>query len=334
MGTSLAIIESEFKPRLPVFADVLRPYHMPPEAIRGALIAACEQNPALLDCSPQTLINGAMSLAVLGLRVDGVTGQGFLLPFSGRATPIIGVKGYTVIAARAGYTLEARLVREGDQLRELGAPEPRIEHEMRPGNRAKVIGAYALARSRTMPTLFSPFLSIDDLLQARDQSKGYQSAMRRGKDHPWKSHPEAMFLKTAKRLLAKDIPNDALQRAAWLDMQHDMGNLAQLRPDAAGVIEGEVAEIYPDRQPQADEIPVLPQRFEWQRPDGSYLSWPTIQDWSAALLRNIEATNNVEQLRAARARNGALMAELAASGFSEQVMLVQAAFDKRGASMS
>lgn len=337
MGTSLAVIEAEFKPRLPIFADVLRSYSLPVEAIRGSLMVSIERNPTLLDCSPQSIISGAMSLAVLGLRVDGVTGQGFLIPFGGRAQPVIGVNGFTVIAGRAGYTLQAFAYREGDKLAEIGGSDPRIEHQIDPSHKGKLIGVYAVARSNTMPTMFSPLITLDELIAARDSSKGYQSAKKRGKEHPWSTHFEQMCLKTAKRRLAKDIPNDMLQRAAWLDGQHDAGKLGALRPDAQGVIEAEAVDVIeaesplPERQPEPDRPPISlePPRWNWRRSDGKELTFSSRSQWMAQILATAEKINDPSALLDALRRNAAIFQQIEARGQKEAVEELRRAINAR-----
>jgi phage RecT family recombinase len=56
-----------------------------------------------------------MSAACLGLEVDGVTGQAYLIPFKGRAQLVVGYKGYNTLAARSGITITGAVVREGDE---------------------------------------------------------------------------------------------------------------------------------------------------------------------------------------------------------------------------
>jgi recombination protein RecT len=88
---------------------------VPVERLMQTIMISCERLPALLKCDRQSLFNSAMSAAVLGLEVDGVTGQAYLIPFAGKAQLVIGYKGFNTLAARSGITITGAVVREGDE---------------------------------------------------------------------------------------------------------------------------------------------------------------------------------------------------------------------------
>lgn len=330
MGTELVAIQREFSPRLSAFTDVLAPFHIPVAAFQAGALALFDQSRYLLQsCDVGSIMNSCMSMAVLGLRLDQASQQGCVVPFKGKAQPIVMVKGYIVIAGRAGYTLQGRLVREGEKFKEYGGSDPRIDHEPIVGNKGKIVGAYAVARSKIHPTLFSPIISIDDLIATRDRSQGYKSAMKNGNPHPWATDFEAMCIKTPKRLLAKDIPNDMLQVASWLETQHDLGRVAHLSPSGQGVIDAEATEVYPERQPAAGDAPVnLDAKFDWIAGTGEIISLPDIETWERKVLAGI-AMASPQQAKAARERNGSLLAEIAASGFGEAALRVSQALEAK-----
>lgn len=240
------------------------------------------------------------------VRKHNCSGQGCVVPFKGKAQPIVMVKGYTVLAGRAGYTLQGRLIREGDAWRERAGSDPGIDHEPKPGNKGKIVGAYAVARSNSHPTLFSPVLSLDELIATRDRSQGYKSAMRNNNSHPWATDFDAMCIKTPKRLLAKDIPNDMLQAASWLDTQHDLGRAAHLDPRGQGIIDITPQDSpFPHRVESPDGAPVeLAPKFLWETPDGSVRDFPNADRWADTVCHNIGMEKvTVDQARAARSRN-------------------------------
>lgn len=329
MSGELVILQREFEPRLPAFADVLAPYHIPAATFRSGVISLFEQNPYLLNCEMQSIMNACMSFAVQGLRLDASSQQACVVPFKKKAQPITMVKGYTVIAGRGGFVLQGRLVRQGDKIKEFGGADPRIEHEPILGNKGDIIGAYAVARAKAMPTLFTPFLTIDDLKATRDASKGYLSAKQQGNTHPWMTHFDQMCIKTPKRLLSKDIPNDMLQSAAWLDQQHDMGNVAYLRPDGHGVIDGQ-PEIIPETQPGPRQPPIevtTPKRFLVKLPKGDLPSF-TIEQWRATMLRIIKETKRQDLLAQGLELNTPILEDYRHE-FPEHVAAVYDAFEKR-----
>ena len=101
MSNALAILEKQFEPLAPRFAQVL-PASLPVERLIRTVMVSVERLPKLMECDRQSLFNAAMSAACLGLEVDGVTGQAFLIPFAGKAQLVIGYKGYSTLAARSG----------------------------------------------------------------------------------------------------------------------------------------------------------------------------------------------------------------------------------------
>lgn len=313
MGTNLIAIQDEMHStaRMQAFRDVLAPYKLPLEAWRAGLVATYEQDPGVLNYMDLTsTMNGAMTIAVLGLRVDKATGQSCLVPFAGKAQPIIMVQGYTVIAARGGYTLQGTLIREGDKYAERAGSDPGIDHTPAPDKKGKVIGAYAVARSKQMPTLFSPIMTLDQLLAARDSSKGYQQAKSKGRSHPWITNLEAMMIKTPKRLLAKDIPNDQLRQSNWLETMHDMGKVSWLDQEGQGkTIEPEAESPFPDRQPGITDVEDLTAAAKpkaplvWKLPDGRELIAKTPAEWASTVTGGIGKQSDPEKLKAALERN-------------------------------
>lgn len=114
MATALAILENQLKPLAPRLEMVLDK-RVSSARLMQTIVLSCERLPKLLECDRQSLFNSAMSAAVLGLEVDGVTGQAYLIPFKGRAQLVVGYKGYNTLAARSGITITGAVVREGDE---------------------------------------------------------------------------------------------------------------------------------------------------------------------------------------------------------------------------
>lgn len=341
MGTSLVAIKDELHSlaRVQMFKDVLAPYRLPFEAWRAGFLMPFEASKYLLDnVDLNSVISSAMTISVLGLRNDSATGQSCIVPFASKAQPIVMVQGYTVIAGRGGYTLQSRLVREGDVIKEVGGSDPGIVHEPKLGSRAKVIGTYAVARSKLHPVLFTPFMGIDEIIEVRDRSQGYKSALNRGKKHPWMSDFDAMMLKTPKRRLAKDIPNDQLAAANWLETQHDIGRLGWLQPNGLPVEERPAADEspFPERQPGITDVedlsqaPREPAPLVWILPDGSRRSARTIEDWSATVGAALAKQTDVERLQAARERNKEVMNALMVD-HPDHVLAVFKIFNDKGA---
>src|SRR5262245_55499596 len=210
MSNELAVLESQLTPLQPRFAQVLGRV-MPVERLMRTIIVSAERNPDLLRCERQSLLNAAMTFAVLGLEVDGVTGQGFLVPFKDSARgvqvvqPIIGYLGYNTLGARAGLTITGRVVREGDGF-EFDESAGWVHHSRKLGGEVgsdarRITAAWAKAEAKDRPPVVR-VLSIDELLAVKAKSP-------RGNKPPWADpaigYP-AMCEKTAKRRLRRDMP--------------------------------------------------------------------------------------------------------------------------------
>jgi recombination protein RecT len=265
MSNELAILETQLKPLAPSFAQVLGSL-MPVERLLRTVITSAERNPDLLTkCNRQSLFNAAMTFAVLGLEVDGVTGQGYLIPFKGVVQPVIGYLGYNTLGARAGYTITGRVVREGDPF-EFDESEGVVHHRRVLGGEVgsdsrRIIGAWAKAAALHRPSVVR-VMSVDELLAVKAKSP-------RGDKPPW-SDPEigypAMCEKTVKRRLRRDMPLTVYQSAAVMEETYEERQKAAWIHPEHGVIDqaGEViAPNYNTDTPTAAQLlnpPTLEER--------------------------------------------------------------------------
>lgn len=267
MSNDLTVLETQLQPLVPRFAQALGRI-MPVERLMRTVVVSAERTPALLECDRQSLFNAAMTFAVLGLEVDGVTGQGFLIPFNDRkggrkvVQPVIGYLGYNTLAARAGMTVTGRVVREGDGL-EFDEATGVVHHFRKLGGEAgpdkrRITGAWARAAAKDRPPVLR-VLSIDELLAVKAKSP-------RGQQPPWSDEEigfPAMCEKTAKRRLRRDMPLSVYQQAARMEEAHEEQGLhSWIHPDK-GVMsgDGEVASNYNDVTPSAQEL-ISPPSFE------------------------------------------------------------------------
>ena len=228
MGTDLVTIDRELSARKPIFAELL-PASVTADKLLRTVVMSCERNPRLLECSVQSIVNAATTAAVLGLECDGVTGQGYIVPYKTTATFQIGYKGYNTMAARAGYTITGGVVREGDAFEyELGST-PYVRHRPMHSRGARIVQAWACATSNDRPPIIR-VMSIEEIEDVKARSQG-----ARKPDSPWNDPGigySAMCEKTCKRRLARDMPMSVLQIAAALDSAQDRGRPAHL--DARG----------------------------------------------------------------------------------------------------
>lgn len=273
--SALVAIEEALNQQRKHFADVL-PADLPVTRLIRTVVVSCQRTPKLLECSRESIMNAAMSAAVLGLEVDGVTGQAFLVPYGTRAQLIIGYKGYNTLAARAGITITASVVREADEFEWEKGTSPFVRH--RPSLKdfgSRIVAAYAIAAAPDRAPVVE-VLGIDEIMAVRDRSPA-----ARKPDSPW-NDPKvgfpAMAEKTVRRRLARSLPIGKLQLAAALDDAADMGRPAWIAPDGAVVTEADSVDVQAVEDPQ----PVLPPvEYVIEKPDGSgVLKYTNIHEWA------------------------------------------------------
>jgi phage RecT family recombinase len=224
MGTSLAVIDKELTARKTVFAELLPPSVSADKLMRTVMMSV-ERNPRLAECSVQSIVNAATTAAVLGLECDGVTGQGYIVPYGSVATFQVGYKGLNTIAARAGYTITAAVVREGDAFDYEMGSTPYVRHRPLHARGARIVQAWACATSNDRPAVIR-VMSIEEIEDIKARSQGAKKKDSPWND-PWVGYP-AMCEKTVKRRLARDMPMSLLQTAAALDTAQDRGSPAHL----------------------------------------------------------------------------------------------------------
>lgn len=237
-SNELVVLERQLQPLTPHFAQVL-PKTLPVERLIRTIMISAQRLPKLLECDRQSLFNAAMSAACLGLEVDGVTGQAYLIPFKGRAQLVVGYKGYNTLAARSGITITGAVVREGDEFDYQLGSAAYVRHKPK-GSKGKITHAWACAQSMARPAVVQ-VLDYDELLAVRAKSPGANRS-----DSPWNDLTigfPAMCEKTARRRLARSMPLNVMQQAARMDEAVDeQGSPAWISPDKGVVIDGEFSD--------------------------------------------------------------------------------------------
>lgn len=253
MANDLVVLEKQFEPLMPALQQALA-QTMPVERLMRTVMISCQRMPRLLECDRQSLFNAAMTFAVLGLEVDGVSGQGYLIPFAGKVQPVIGYKGYNTLAARAGITIDGAVVREGDEFEYEEGTTPFVRHKKKLGaeHGRRIVAAWAVASAKDRPPVIK-VLSIDELEAVRAKSPGAKKS-----DSPW-NDPKigliAMYEKTVKRRLARSMPLNVMQLASRLDEAFDeQGKPGFIAPDKTLMIDGVIADRSQTNGPSAREL--------------------------------------------------------------------------------
>lgn len=223
------------------FARVL-PSHMSIDKLTRMAESAARINPALLTCERGSLMRSIMTGAILGLEIDGVTGQAFLVPYRDRVQLIVGYKGYITLAFNSGYLLEGRVVRQNDRFEFEYGLHPKCVHSYQAPHatdeqRGPIVAAYSVARNSEHQLSSFRVVMLDHIHKIRDNSQAYKYAKSKGKDTPWISNFEEMAKKTAIRAHADELPLN-VQRAIALEQKHDdTGQPTSLNEAGAPVID-------------------------------------------------------------------------------------------------
>lgn len=240
MANDLIVFEQQLTPLAPHFAEALAGV-MPVERLMRTALIAAEKNPYLLECDRQSFFNTIMSAGVLGLEMDGVTGQCFPIPFKRRIQLVIGYKGYNTLGARAGLTITGEVVRESDDFDYSLGTSPFLNHKPKPGNKGRIVHAWAVAAANDRPPVIS-VLGIDELMEIKDKSPGAKRD-----DSPWNNPAigfPAMCSKSAKRRLCRSTPLNVMQLAARMEEAfEEQGKSSFIKPSGELVIEGDASPI-------------------------------------------------------------------------------------------
>ncbi len=189
----------------------------------SSVVSAVQRTPALLDCTPVSLINSFIMMAELELMPSGVSGEAYVLPYKSKNGTLaqfqLGYQGLITLFYRAKVTgMYAEIVRENDEFEILtGKIIHKIDHKKSMAQRGEAIGAWAIGIFNGQP--MSKYMHRDDIIaHAKKFSKSFSSEYS-----PWneKNDPELwMWKKTVIKQLGKLLPkNETINKAIGYDNQ-------------------------------------------------------------------------------------------------------------------
>lgn len=303
MANQLQIIESHFKPLVPRMEQAIpASANLPAKRIMQSVLIACEKNPDLMECTATSMQEAVFSACALGLLVDGITGQGYIVKYGNKAQFQTGFKGYTTIAARSGFTLGADNVFVGEKykirLGTNGVAEVEPDFSIR-GPNATLLASFAFMESKAFPSMVDA-MSLDEIMAIRAISK------TRRTDSPWNTAFPEMAKKTVKRRLGKSAPIDILQRAIAIDDAADQGSHAYIRPDDQAVIidDREAGPLTPMQPPPSEAFTLRDTvKFEVIFGDGVVRDLGTLDHWQQQIWSRLQKVDDPAALRAFLDRN-------------------------------
>lgn len=328
MSNDLVVIEQALEQMTPALtASMPQAIGLPVERLIRTVVVSCERLPKLLQCNRQSLFNAAVSAAVLGLEVDGVTGQAYLIPYKGQVQLQIGFKGHETIAARAGFIFEAGVIREGDDFDiELGT-KGHITVRPQLGGRLdrRILAAYAIAKSHRFPDV-PEIMDIDEMEKVRGLS------MAGGADKPWAKWFDQMCIKTVKKRLAKSLPLLPLHMAGAIDDAPLTGAAAYIEPsgEGSGSVQYDIdstAEVYPERT-EADKADPTERPPMVIHMKSRKVECFTIEDYAGKMKQAITAISDMTKVEEFFELNKDAMKDLFAD-YTSEVNSIYTAFDMR-----
>lgn len=197
--SALAILE----PRRDVIAGLLKPESSADleRFLRSAAFAVA-RNPALIQCTPSSIVEAVCTGAELRLDFAPSLGLAYMVPYGRTAQFQIGYRGLIALALRSGkvMAIEAYCVHERDDFSADLGTQPRLVHRRaRLGEpRGAIIGAYAVA-SLVDGARQADLMDVSEIEAVRKRS-------RSGENGPWVTDYAEMARKTVTKRLCKYLP--------------------------------------------------------------------------------------------------------------------------------
>ena len=229
-------------------AEIARaaPRGFDPERLVRVALTACVQNPALFNCSRESLMQATMQSASLGLMPDGVMGQAYLIPYGEKATFQIGYQGILELAMRTDRiaAIIADVVHEKDKF-EFHREVERDVFQHRPyegdDDPGAVTHAYCIIRRKdgTASVTVLPKSKIEKEHRAHSRAKNAG---------PWVGHWSAMARKTAILVALKyEQKSTELAKAVAIEERTEAG--IEIPAEEAQILDA--VEVKAEPQPSA-----------------------------------------------------------------------------------
>ncbi|GAX04113.1 phage recombinase [Secundilactobacillus pentosiphilus] len=162
-----------------------------------SLVSVVNENHQLQKVDQMSVINSAMVAATLDLPINQNLGYMWLVPYSGKATPQIGYKGYIQLAMRTGQykSMNAIVAYEGE-IASWNALTEEVDYDPAKRKSDKVIGyiGYFKLTNGFEKTVYWTRDQIDEHRQRFSKMSGGKQP-----SGVWKSDYDAMALKTVLR---------------------------------------------------------------------------------------------------------------------------------------
>jgi recombination protein RecT len=220
-------------------------------AFMSAVVSATQRIPALIECTPVSVINSFMTMAQLGFMPSSVSGEAYVLPYNNskkvgnewvtvkEAQFQLGYQGLVTLFYRSGVKqIAAEIVFANDKFEYVNG---QVHHtpDVFSEDRGKPVGAYVVV---TLPGggVVNKVMSAKEILDiAKKFSKSFG-----GKHSPWDEESDTqrwMWKKTVLKQVAKLVPKNEMIVSAIAEDNKDSiigDRLEAAKKDTAGLSMG------------------------------------------------------------------------------------------------
>lgn len=186
--------------------ELALPSNVTVDAFRNAAVVAVQDNPAILNCDPASVMKSLRTLAAAGLVPDGR--EAAIVPFKGKAQAMPMVFGLIKSARRSGDVADIRAhivyQNELDQGRftYVVGDKEKLEHEpILFGEKGEAVAAYAIAQLKD-GTIVREFMDKSQIEKVRKSSASQNGPQPTG---IWAQWSEEMWKKSVIRRLCKRL---------------------------------------------------------------------------------------------------------------------------------
>lgn len=230
--------------------------HLTPEKLLRMIGVQMQRVPKLGNCTIISVLDCAMTCSELGLA-PGILGDVYLIPYNNVCTCIIGYRGLLKLVRRSGLisTIQAEVVREGDEFHWRLGMDAALHHEPKAGADAKLTHAWAMAKFRDGAFQFV-VMRASEVEAIRQRSKAKSNG-------PWVTDTAEMWKKTALRRLCKMLPltpeiEDAVAKVdstefAFEDLGMPMGQDQPSAESIAGEVEAQRRRLLGEGAPEGGD---------------------------------------------------------------------------------
>lgn len=277
------------------------PMQMSVNRLVRVAISSVRKNPDLQMCDALSIVACVIQGAQLGLEMDGVLGNAYMVPYGQQAQFIIGYKGLVTLGYRSDRIsrIDGKNVYEGDDFEYQYGTNQFISHiprgEYDPDKITDTYVIIKLADGRDIIEVWG----VNRIKARRDRfSQGWQ---KKPNTSPWAFAFEAMALKTVARAAFKFAPiSVSLQNAIAMDEQYEVGIPQGLTSDLAD-------SLIPEAEQVADKSQVLNRNDVMQAGNHKGVAWRDLPigyvNWLVKNMKDKAIKSFAEQELAARENN-------------------------------